>query len=153
MPSEHPPVGHSPIASPGGVALLLLREGILQGQVEVLIRTVAEVVERRLVLHLVVVLHRVVFLHHVVVLHRLVDVARAGCCISRWTWCHYVRAPCYQINGEPRPPRDVRPPRDAELDNVPPPDLPCESDLPPVPEGFPPSGEAGLTSPGETIGE
>ena len=64
VPSEHPPVGHSPIASPEG--------GTLQGQVEVLIRMVALVVERLLVLHLVVVVHRVV------VLHRVVDVVRAG---------------------------------------------------------------------------
>ena len=54
---------------------------------------------------------------------------------------------------EPRPPRDVRLPRDAEVDDISPPELPCESELPPVPEGFPPSGEAGLTPPGETIGE
>ena len=60
---------------------------------------------------------------------------------------------------EPRPPRDVRsphdvrPPRDADLDDVPPPELPCESELPPVPEGFPPSGKAGLTPPGEAIDE
>ena len=54
---------------------------------------------------------------------------------------------------EPRPPRDVRPPRDAELDDVAPPELTCESKLPPVPEGFPPSGEAGLTPAGEAIGE
>ena len=43
----------------GGCALLLLREGTLQGRVEVLIRMAALVVERRLVPHLVVVLHRV----------------------------------------------------------------------------------------------
>ena len=54
---------------------------------------------------------------------------------------------------EPRPPRDLRPPRDAELDDVPPPELPCESELSPVPEGFHPSGESGLTPPGEAIGE
>ena len=54
---------------------------------------------------------------------------------------------------EPRPPRDVRPPRDAELHDVPPPELPCEPELPPVHEGFPPSGEAGLTRPADAIGE
>ena len=54
---------------------------------------------------------------------------------------------------EPRPPRDVRPPRDAELDDVPPPELPCESEVPRVPEGFSPSGEAGLTPPSEAIGD
>ena len=52
-----------------------------------------------------------------------------------------------------RPPRDVRRPRDAELDDVPPPEIPCQSELPPVPEGFPPAGEAGLTPPSEAIGE
>ena len=46
---------------------------------------------------------------------------------------------------EARPPLDVRPPRYAELHDVPPPEPPCESELPPVPEGFPPSREAGLT--------
>ena len=60
---------------------------------------------------------------------------------------------------EPRPPRDVkpprgvRPPRGAELDDVPPPELQCESELPPVPEEFPPAGEAGVTPLGEAIGE
>ena len=54
---------------------------------------------------------------------------------------------------EPRPPRHVRPPRDAEQDDVPPPELPRESELSPVPEEFPPTGEAGLTPPGGAIGE
>ena len=58
----------------GEWALLLLREGTLQGQVEVLIRMVALVVERRLVLHLVVVLHRVVDVVRAGVLHLAVDV-------------------------------------------------------------------------------
>ena len=86
LPSENPPVGHSPIASPGGVSPASPEGGTLQGQVEFLIRMVALVVERRLVLHLVVVLHRLVnvvverrlVLHLVVVLHRVVDVVGAG---------------------------------------------------------------------------
>ena len=82
VPSEHP---HLLVIH----QLLLLREGTLQGQVKVLIRMVALVVERRLFLHLVVVLYRVV------------DVVPRGCSISRWTWCHYVTAPCYLIDGEP----------------------------------------------------
>ena len=60
--------------------MLPLKEGTLQGQVEVMIPMVALVVERRLVLHFVVVLHRVV------VLNRVVDVVRAGeLHLARWT--------------------------------------------------------------------
>ena len=58
----------------GECALFLLREGTFQVQVEVLIRMVALVVERRLVLHLVVVVHRVVDVVRAGVLHLAVDV-------------------------------------------------------------------------------
>ena len=51
-----------------------MREGNLQGQVGVLIRMVALVVERRVVLHIVVVLHRVVDVLRAGVLHLAVDV-------------------------------------------------------------------------------
>ena len=55
---------------------------------EVLIRMVALVVERCLVLHLVVVLHRVVDVVRAAVLHLAVE------------------APWYQINGEPTQRKD-----------------------------------------------
>ena len=87
VPSEHP---HLLVIH----QLLLLREGTLQGQVKVLIRMVALVVERRLVLHLVVVLHRVV------------DVVRAGALHLAVDVVPYVTAPYYQTNGEPTQRKD-----------------------------------------------